>query len=268
MFTMRTAGAFGLCIVLICISLYVYTEYTNRQYQASLPPLRTETVEEKTRIPTATSQTQEGFRETAALTDDPAGSNPAGSNPVRVDVPVDDAVLPVASESFPESVLDPEIYEMSSDEIDQILDEAFDFKFTDLDAMYASLEEALTTRFGDDARVPRLLDLWEASYYIIQKVNELNRSGGDVTPLLEMFPGYVFREASEIGISLFNHDAASAMDIRRQVDHIETEFEKMEMATIAGPMVEEAYRNGEITVDEAKVFFKAATGLELVVSEE
>ena len=104
--------------------------------------------------------------------------------------------------------------------------------------------------------------------FSIQKVNELNRSGGDVTPLLEMFPGYVFREASEIGISLFNHDAASAMDIRRQVDHIETEFEKMEMATIAGPMVEEAYRNGEITVDEAKVFFKAATGLELVVSEE
>ena len=251
MLTMRTFVGFVLCIVLICIGLFVYREYATRNFEEILPPPIVVRVAEETPVEPSTFYGPVDFGGTPSLQD-----APVVSDAVSTETAISDAVFEPA-----------EMDEMSREEADLIIGEAFKFKFTDLDVMYASLEAAMASRFGDDPRVPRLLDLWEASYYIIQKVNELNEKGGDMTPLLEMLPSYVFREASEISISLFNHDATSAERIRRKVDHLENQMGQLEMAAITGPMVEEAYRNGEITVDEAKAFFSAATGLELIVSE-
>lgn len=166
---------------------------------------------------------------------------------------------------------------LTDGEIDGIIDQAFAFTNPDVDGMKQQLLDALLARYGADERVFRLTDLWEASHHIIKKVTEFNeasQSSGSVrheeaTELMDMLPGYIFKEAGEVAISLFGHGEAKAAEIRQDASNIEEAFNKMDMGLIAGPMVQEAYHNGEITLEEAKVFFKATTGLELkIVTEE
>lgn len=157
-------------------------------------------------------------------------------------------------------------------EIDAIIDEAFDFKFSDLESMKQSLLDGLLSRYGTDERVFRLVDLWEASHHIIKKVNQYNqRSSTDareVSELMDMLPGYIFKEAGEVAISLFGHGEEKASQIRQDAEKIEEGFNQIDMGLVAGPIVEEAYRNGEITIEEAKIFFKATTGMELKIIKE
>lgn len=261
MFTMRTLIIIGIFCVLCCASWFFYLQYDTRKFIENLPEISTqhvdkENVAEKNKTPMPLPS-----KETSQATD----TGIPNSNETEQAVPPN--VGTNGSTPEPEAKIQYETVEersLSLEEIHQIIEQAFSFEFTDLDEMYAQLEEALIAHFKDDERIPRFLTLWEKAYAISEALNDLNGKG-DAQAFLDLSPEKNITEFAELGIDLFNQNAEQTAHIRESLDKLRSDFSLISIIHAVKPIIEEEIRSGNMTPEEAADILREMTGAEVIV---
>ena len=256
MFTMRTVIIIGICCLLGCVGWFFYLKQDTQKFKESLPQTPTMPVikqEEKSTRPPMSTKTPPSTASNITDVD-------------REQVEVDKTVHAPIPEPEPAPKHVPETYQMSQEEIQQITEKAFSLQFTDLDEMYSQLGEALTTRFGDDERVPRFLSLWKKAVIIQRELKDL-KNKTDLQTFLDLSPSTTVTELAEVAIDLFNQDEAEAARTRESVDNLTLQFNQIAIIQSIKPILEESMKNGEMTREEAAEFLREAVGAEVVIKE-
>lgn len=269
MITARTFTIVGIIIVLFCTGIFLYTEYDNRKFEASLPsppvPLVSKTDETQQPVETLKEGTpMETPHATATHTPEATEHASAPEKP-ETEMELEDIETPLESDS----VFVPEdSYEMSPEEIDQAFETALSYTFTDIDETYGQLEEALYAKFGDSEHIQPFLNAWKTSYFILEEVKRLSETGGSIDYLLAQVPAVVTSQLIETTIQLTNLSDAEAAEGRAIVANLTDTIDTMEIIDDTKPLIQDAFRSGDITLEEAADFLEALGNVEVEIVRE
>ena len=268
MITARTVTIAGI-IVLFCAGVFFYTKYSNQRFEANLPSRPVPLVSEQDETPAKVEPLKEDTpMETphATATDTPAEIEQA-SAPEKPETERELEAVETALEG--DSVFVPkDSYEMSREEIDQAFETALSYNFTDIDEAYGQLEEALRTKFGDSEHIQPFLNAWKSSYFILEEVKNVSETGGNIDYLLTQVPAVVTSQLIETTIQLTNLSDAEAAEGRAIVASLTDTIDTMEILNDTKPLVQDALRSGDITLEEASDFLEALGNVEVEIVTE
>ncbi len=157
---------------------------------------------------------------------------------------------------------------MSREEIDEAFDTALSYTFTDIDETYRQLEEALRTKFGNSEHIQPFLNAWKSSYFILEEVKDVSENGGSIDYLLVQVPAVVTSQLIETTIKLTNLSNAEAAEGRAIVANLTDTINTMEILNDTKPLVQDALRSGDITLEEAADFLEALGNVEVEIVRE
>lgn len=266
MISARTFTIVGIIVLFAACGIFLYTEYSNRTFEATLPNPPQVFVSE----PDETPAPVETFKENTPM-------EPHHATDTQVTATKEIDMVPETTETEPElegfetalendPVFAPENpYEMSPEEMDQAFATALSYEFTDINETYGLLEEALTTKFGDSEHIPPFLNAWKASYFILEEVKEISENGGNIDHLLAQVPAVVTSQLIETTIQLTNISESEAAEGRAIVANLTDTIDTMEIVNETKPLVEDAIISGDITPEEAADFFKALGNVDVKI---
>ena len=139
---------------------------------------------------------------------------------------------------------------------------ALSFDFTDRQATYARLEAHLRTVYAEDPKVDRFLVLWTAMSDVLRATKSYENDG-DMALFWKMAPGATLNEFVGLGIELFKLNDTDAAAVRASAAHWSDTVCRLQIAKEAIPYIQDALNTGEMMLDEAKAFFKAACDLDV-----
>ena len=177
---MRKLGIAAACILLICIGLFLYTEYDFQKFKEQLSP-----------VPD-TSATEIGTPTVLAHKNESASPE---TKPTTETITSDRDATQPAERLFTDSpnlLLNADV--LYDEETSLFLCDAISFKFTNQSETYERLHTILTERYRNDPRVSQFLDLWREMTSIVDEINSYGIEGKDVNAFLELAPDVVFDE--------------------------------------------------------------------------
>lgn len=214
----------GSCCVLISVGLFFYVKYDTQRFAASLPP-----------PPVLKSRADR--------------TSEIGSPPWDADI---------------STVVEPGPGADAIATQKQLADirNALSFDFTDRQTTYARLETHLRTVYAEDPKVDRFLALWTAMSDVLQATKSYENDG-DMALFFEMAPGATLNEFVGLGIKLLKLNDTDAAAVRASAAHWSDTVYRLQIANEALPYIQDALNTGEMTLDEAKAFLKAACDLDI-----
>ena len=223
MCSLRTMIIAGSCCVLVSVGLFFYVKYNTQRFAASLP-----------QPPVLESR--------AART--------SGIGQPRWNSDISMIVEQVAAD------------EIATQKQSVDIRDALSFDFTDRQMTYTRLEVHLRTVYAEDPKVDRFLVLWTAMSDVLQATKSYENDG-NMALFWKMAPGATLNEFVGLGIELFKLNDTDAAAVLASAAHWSDTVYRLQIANEALPYIQDALNTGEMTLDEAKAFFKAVCDLDV-----
>ena len=162
-------------------------------------------------------------------------------------------------------------------EIDTLFDGAFSFfgeptvfGNMDIEATRTALSETLDEIYGDDRRVSEFLDAWDTTRDIMSLRAEYNAAGASDSALRDqifaLLPSQVLPKAFDLGVELLQPSEEVLTPHSAWLEDWLVLASQAEVAHVASTLANDAYIEGEITVQEAEAFVEEVSGLDVNVT--